>query len=222
MVASKKARVVPLTATAKKGRGKKDQLVENIHSAVKNYRGVYAFQFDNMRSQILKDIRREHQDDSRFFLGSNRVMAVALGKTQEDSYAPNLHKLTSFLKGSAGLFFTNLEKKTVKKLFNETYVVRDYARSGAQSSTDIKVPKGALDASKFPHSMLEQLTALGLPARLVKGQIVLESDFTICEKDQPLTSAQCQLLKLFDHKVAEFRITLTAHWENGVARKIKA
>ena len=49
----------------------------------------------------------------RFFFGKNKVMAVALGKTAEDEFRDNLHKVTKRLWGQHGLLFTNRSKEDV-------------------------------------------------------------------------------------------------------------
>lgn len=40
----------------------------------------------------LQDLREDLKDDGRFFLGSCKVMRVALGKETEDEYKDNLHR----------------------------------------------------------------------------------------------------------------------------------
>lgn len=42
---------------------------------------------------------------------------------------------------------------------------------------------------------------------------MLEADVNICETGDTLTSAQANLLKLFEHQLAEFSLTLHAHWQ---------
>ena len=49
----------------------------------------------------------------RFFYGKNKVMAVALGKTQETEIMDNLHKMSSKLVDEVGLLFTNKSKDDV-------------------------------------------------------------------------------------------------------------
>ena len=43
-----------------------------------------------MRNAKLKDLRTEWRE-SRFFFGKNRVMQLALGRTESDEYKTNLH-----------------------------------------------------------------------------------------------------------------------------------
>ena len=49
----------------------------------------------------------------RFFFGKNRVMQLALGRTEEEEYRENLHKLTRHVQGQTGLLFTNATEKEV-------------------------------------------------------------------------------------------------------------
>lgn len=51
----------------------------------------------------------------RFFFGKNKVMALALGRTAEDEFKDDLHKLSKHLRGQTGLLFTNKTKEDVLK-----------------------------------------------------------------------------------------------------------
>ena len=42
-------------------------------------------------------------------------MSLALGRTTEDEYKDNLHKLSKHLRGQTGLLFTNKSKEEVLK-----------------------------------------------------------------------------------------------------------
>lgn len=51
----------------------------------------------------------------RFFFGKNKVMMRALGRTPDDEYRENLHKVANHLQGQMGLMFTNAKEKEVLK-----------------------------------------------------------------------------------------------------------
>ena len=44
---------------------------------------------------------------SKFLIGKNKLLQVALFKSEEDQPKLNSHKLSAYLKGNCGLFFTN-------------------------------------------------------------------------------------------------------------------
>lgn len=217
MPKSKRAKIVPLTKTRAKTREDKDGLINKIRDALNDYTDVYTFTLSNIRTNILQQIREERKADSRLFLGNNKLIMVALGRDEETSARPNLHKLCKFLVGTCGLLFTNLPKKEVKSYF-ASVGAQVFARTGQTAKSLLALPAGPLP--QFPHSMFDHLSRLGLPIKLDKGVIVLLQDTTVCEPNDTLSAEAAQLLKLFGIQSAEFRIDLTAHWTNGVASKI--
>lgn len=85
---------VTLSKTKKKGRDHKEVIVNAIREAAEKYTSVYVFSFENMRNQKLKDFRETLKSSSRFFLGSNKVMQVALGRSASDEIKPGLYKVS--------------------------------------------------------------------------------------------------------------------------------
>ena len=77
------------------------------------------------------------------------------------------------------------------------------------------------------HSVEPQLRKLGVPTRLVKGRVVLESTeggvFTICREGEVLGSGQSTLLKMFGVAMAEFRVGIEAYYvrETGEVKVVR-
>lgn len=67
MPKSKRAKVVHLSKTTKKGKELTLRLYANIREAIPKYPYIYVFSVDNMRNTFLKDVRT-HFSDSRFVL----------------------------------------------------------------------------------------------------------------------------------------------------------
>lgn len=88
-----------MTKTNKKGRELKQGIVTEIRKCVDEYPTVYVFSFVNLRSKLLKEVRMDFRKDSRFFMGKNKVMILALGKSEQDEYQDNLRQLSKRLKG---------------------------------------------------------------------------------------------------------------------------
>lgn len=78
------------------------------------YSSIYLFKYSNMRNEKFKELREALQQSSKFVLGSNKVLQVALGKTDADEYKTNLHQLSELVRGCVGLFFTNLPREQVQ------------------------------------------------------------------------------------------------------------
>lgn len=217
MPKSKRATIVPLTKTRSKTREEKDELINKIRDALDDYTDVYTFELSNIRTNILQQIREERRNDSRLFLGNNKLLMIALGRDDSSSQRPNLHKLSKYLTGSCGLLFTNLPHQDVKEYFKG--VSADvFARTGQVATCPLLLRTGPL--AQFPHSMFDHLSRLGLPIKLDKGVIVLLRDTTVCEVGDTLTAEAAQLLKLFGIQSAEFKLELTAYWAKGVVKRM--
>ena len=93
MPKSRRDKPLALTKTKKHGRASKERLVEDIRECVASYSSVYVFEVENMRNVKLKELREEW-GGSRFFLGKNRVMQLALGKSRDDEPKQGSSKLT--------------------------------------------------------------------------------------------------------------------------------
>eukprot|EP00128_Syssomonas_multiformis_P015771 Colp12_sorted_trinity150504_noHs@27922 len=142
MPKSKRNKMVTLSRTEKKGSSSKTALVEDIRKCLDEYAYVYVFSVKNMRNSKLKDVRNEWSH-SRFFLGKNKVMAIALGKTPEEEYKDNIHQIAERLEGNVGLLFTNKEKDEVVDWFS-SYSESDFARAGSKAVQTFVVPEGPL------------------------------------------------------------------------------
>jgi len=203
-----------LTKTKKKGMELKEKLYTDIRKCVDEYARIFTFSVQNMRNNKLKDMRQEWRD-SRFFFGKNKVMSLALGKSVSDEYSKNLHKISKKLHGQMGLLFTNEPEEKVLQWFSE-YREPDYARSGNKATQTVHIEAGPMQM--FSHSMESQLRQLGLPTSLQKGVVTLLNDYKVCEKDAVLTPEQARILKLFNHQMASFHLTLECMWSKDTCK----
>ena len=62
MPKSKRAKVVHLSKTQKKGKGLTLRLYANIQECIPNYPYIYIFSVHNMRNTYLKDVRTQLSD----------------------------------------------------------------------------------------------------------------------------------------------------------------
>ncbi|XP_068344130.1 uncharacterized protein [Pyrus communis] len=212
MPKSKRDRQVTLSKTKKKGREHKETIVNTIRQAAEDYSSAYVFSFENMRNHKFKEFRDQLKSNSRFFLGSNKVMQIALGRLESDEIRPGLHKVSKVLHGDAGLCFTNLPKVEVERLFNE-YEEHDFARTGSVSTEKVELKEGPLE--QFSHEMEPFLRKQGMPVRLNKGVIELVSDFLVCDEGKPLSPESARILRLLGTKMASFRLHLICRWSPG-------
>ena len=84
MPKSKRDRVVALTAVKKKDRQWKESLVQSIRDCISEYPSVFVFRCENMRNETFKGLREDLAGNSRFFVGGNKLMRAAFGKSEEE------------------------------------------------------------------------------------------------------------------------------------------
>eukprot|EP00245_Coleochaete_scutata_P007403 TRINITY_DN2273_c0_g1_i1.p1 TRINITY_DN2273_c0_g1~~TRINITY_DN2273_c0_g1_i1.p1 ORF type:complete len:249 (+),score=67.04 TRINITY_DN2273_c0_g1_i1:182-928(+) len=209
MPKSKRNRLVTLSKTKKKGREQKESVVTAVRGCMDEYSSIYAFAFENMRNQSFKAFKDQLKGTSRFFLGSNKVLQIALGKTAADEHRDGLHKLSELVKGNRGLFFTNLPKEEASRIFEE-YEERDFVRTGNLATETVELPEGPLEM--FPHDMEPFLRKQGMPVRLNRGVVELVSDFTVCREGEHISPEASRILRLLGKKMAAFKMYLIARW----------
>lgn len=238
MPRSRRAQVVALTQTTKKTQEHKAKTIQTIRDAVDKHKTIYLFSYENMRSNKFKNIRMDfrpqqpqssaddnnmedsnnsnNNESSRIFLGKNKLMQIALGKTIEDEYADGIHQISKRISGSVGLLLTNKEDKKVQDYF-ANMVEEDFARCGAVAPRRVVLTPEMIET--HPVSMVEQFRKCGLPVDVSNGRVVLtgagKTEHVVCTKGKVLSAEDCKLLFHFGIRLAEFRIKLVAKWTNG-------
>jgi mRNA turnover protein 4 len=120
MPRSKRNKTVPISKVKKNENisGKKAVLAEKVKSYLEEYEYCYVIKYKNMTNLPMQELRN-YWKNSKFVIGKNKVLHVALGKTEDDEFKLNSHKLSKFLKGNCGLVFSNDEPDyVVEYLFN--------------------------------------------------------------------------------------------------------
>merc|ERR1712210_308380 len=144
MPKSRRDKTYSLTQTKKQvGLEHKEKVVSQIQDFVNSYERIFIYSLENLRNNKLKDLRAEFKDDSRFYLGKNKLCQVAFGKSKELEAANGLHKFSKSLVGETGLLFTNKKEEEVVEYFNK-YNSASYARVGEKSEVTVKVLAGPL------------------------------------------------------------------------------
>ena len=207
MPKSKRNQVVSLTKVKKKGREGKEDLVNKIQEGLNEYKNHYVVSFQNIRAGPFKALAHNLRDHSRFFLGKNKVIQVALGKNPEDEPADNAHLLSKYMTGQVCLLLSNKSPKELIKIFEEEQV-DDFAQAGTKAPYTVFLQKGTEALDGYAHSLEPYLQKLGLPTKLNFQKIELLSDVYVCREGQTLNVEQCKILKLLGHKMAQFKLDI--------------
>ncbi|WIA38467.1 hypothetical protein OEZ86_001790 [Tetradesmus obliquus] len=215
MPKSKRNKVVSLTKAKKKDRTWKEGLITQVRNAAEEFPSVCLFRYHNMRNELFKDLREQLKDSSRFVMGSNKVLQVALGKTPADELRTGLSQISAKLAGHVGLLFTRMAKDEVVAALEEVHE-EDFARAGSAAGQEFKLAAGPLSnaTGPLPHTLEPTLRKHGLPTKLNKGVVELLADHVVCRAGQTLDPNQAALLRVFGVKMATFRLTPLAWWSS--------
>lgn len=208
-----------LNKTEKKGRAAKARLIEQIRAVVAEYPHAYLFRVRNMRNVLFKTLRT--QTNGRFFVGKNKVMAVALGRDEASECIPGGAQLAQNLRGDVGLLLSRETPEALNTAFSMTMEL-DYARTGNKADMTVVVeadPAGLRSVETgepLPASVEPYLREAGMPTMLRGGSVLLNTpEYTVCVEGECLTANQARILKLIGVKMATFQVEIIAHLFEG-------
>lgn len=225
MPRAKRSKVISLTRTDKKTKEDKANLIDKVRDAAQEYPYVWILGHHSMRNNYLKEVR-DLWKGSKIFFGKLKVLALALGMTEEEEVRTGISGISQRLSGDVGLLFTESSPAEVIDWFKD-YQRVDFARGGSKATETIELPEGPVMARSnppdtLPHPVEPQLRQLGMPTELRRGIPTLLQSYTVCKEGQTLTSNQAQILKHILVHMAQFRLIPLAYWSAADAEQDKA
>ncbi|KAF6000542.1 mRNA turnover 4 [Cyanidiococcus yangmingshanensis] len=221
MPRSKRSRLLGPQSTRTKTRKEKAKLIDLVRSCLPpKYRQIYVFEYGDIGNQTLKAFREQvkqlPEGGGRLFLGSNKVLQVALGRTPEEAYGPDLDLVATNLRGKRGLLFSNATCSEIRHLFS-TFHRSEYAHAGDIASRDVLLPVDE-PLEGLPAAAAPKLRELGLPVGVRGGRLFLEMSasekhFCACSKGDRLSAEQCALLRILGIRMAVARLYLRSYWD---------
>eukprot|EP01084_Bolivina_argentea_P003253 6087_1 len=213
----KNPELMSFTKVKKKTIEDKRANMEKVRDLVDQYSHIYVFDTNNFRNPLMKKLKKEFEFNGRFFMGKVKPTMIALGKNEHNEYRDNLRFVANALLkvakgGHKGLFFTNNKPDKINHFFRN-YKVTTFAKTGFVATKDYIINKGELN--QFVFSQEYVLKRLGIPVVLKNGRLILNQNYILCEKGQPLKPEQCKLLELFNEPMAKFCVNIYGYWTNN-------
>ncbi|CAI2380944.1 unnamed protein product [Moneuplotes crassus] len=203
-------RNIHLTKVKKEGKQRKERLVERIQESLNNYKYLYVLSHENMTTNPFNKIRKDFLE-SKFFLGKNKVMQFALGRTPEEEFKTNLCGVAKYINKECCLLLTNDDNASE---YFENFSKKDYAKAGTIAPKTITLEEGPETLKSFSFAIEPHMRKLGLVTKLVRSKIILCKDTIIAKEGQPITAENAKILKLLGYKLAEFKLRVLARWNS--------
>lgn len=92
--------------------------MNKVHGFLEKFKFLYVLSYDNMSTNNFKSLR-EALPDSKFLMGKNKVIGVALGRDEDSSHKPNSYRIADDLRGQCTLFFTNRTREECQDIFDK-------------------------------------------------------------------------------------------------------
>ena len=238
MPRAKRAKVISLTKTEKKTKEDKSNLMDRVRDAAQEFPYAWLIAVGNMRNNYLKEVRDKWKG-SKIFFGKLKVIAKALGTTEEEEIRTGISGISTRLTGNVGILFTDSPPAEVIDWFQD-YTRVDFARAGFKATETVELPEGKLPfpfpfymrltcllsvlgpvmarttpPEALPHPIEPQLRKLGMPTELKRGVPTLLRDYTVCKKGETLSADQAQILKHLLIQMSHFKLVPLAYWSEA-------
>lgn len=118
MPKSKKNKVVHLTQVKKKGKDHKEDLLKQLEQYVAKFKNVYIFDFDQMKSDRIMNLRIKLKDIGRIYSGKNSLVS-SIFKTIGSRTKTDYDELLKQVAGHKGLLFSDIKSNKLMELVDK-------------------------------------------------------------------------------------------------------
>ena len=201
---------------------KKLETIQAVQACLKTHPHLYLYQLVNPRNNFFQRLRRDFADHTVFWMGKNKVLQRALGKTVDDEHVLNGHVIAKKITGKTGILLSKLKPSELEDALSSLPAMFDNARPGSIANYPVIVqadPDTRLLSDKegepIPASQEPILRTAGMPTMLRGGSVLLAqgSEYVVCQSGDSLTPAQAKILKIFKIQLDEFSVKLGGHFD---------
>ncbi len=100
------------------------------------------------------------------------------------------------------------------KLLEESKTPPAPAKAGVAVPRDVVIPAGPTSISPGP--LVGEMQALGIPARIEKGKVSIQKDYTVLKAGEVITDQLARILNALGIEPLEVGLNLLAAYEDGI------
>ncbi|WP_297486658.1 50S ribosomal protein L10 [Thermococcus sp.] len=191
----------------------KKKEVEELAEIVKSYPVVALVDVAGVPAYPLSRMRDKLRGKALLRVSRNTLIELAIKKAAKDLGKPELEKLLDYIQGGAGILATEMNPFKLYKLLEESKTPAP-AKAGVPVPHDVTIPAGP--TSIAPGPLVGEMQALGIPARIEKGKVSIQKDYTVLKAGEVITEQLARILNALGVEPLEVGLNLLAAYEDGI------
>ncbi len=191
----------------------KKKEVEELTKIIKSYPVIALVDVAGVPAYPLSKMREKLRGKALLRVSRNTLIELAIKRAAEELNNPELEKLIDHIQGGAGILATEMNPFKLYKLLEESKTPAP-AKPGAVVPHDVIIPAGP--TSLAPGPLVGEMQALGIPARIEKGKVSIQKDYTALKAGEVITDQMARILNALGIEPLEVGLNLLAAYEDGI------
>jgi large subunit ribosomal protein L10 len=186
----------------------KTEIVESTVDLLNKYNVIAAADLFKVQSGMLMDMRKSLRGQLEIRAIKNTLMRISMEKAQKEG----IKDWVKAIEGPNVFLFTNGNPFKLAMTLEKSKA-QVFAKAGDKALTDITIPAGNTGISPGP--MIAKFGTLGIKTRIESGNIWVQQDTHVANKDDVINADLADLLQRLNIKAAYMGLSLKAVYEKG-------
>lgn len=186
----------------------KTEIVESTVELLNKYNVIAAANLFKIQSGMLMDMRKSLRGQLEIRAIKNTLMRISMEKAQKEG----IKEWVKAIEGPNVFLFTNGNPFKLAMTLEKSKA-QVFAKAGDKALTDITIPAGNTGISPGP--MIAKFGTLGIKTRIESGNIWVQQDTQVANKDDIINADLADLLQRLNIKAAYMGLSLKAVYEKG-------
>ena len=201
-----------VTRPRKKVPEAKLKAVEEIRQLIENHKIVGLVRMSGIPGRIVQQMRSDLRGKATIKMVKKNLLDIALRKLSKEK--PNITKLIKYYsEGNYALILTDGDVFSLATYLAENKMLAP-AKVGQIAPIDVEIPEQ--NTGLPPGPIIGEFSSVGLPTRIVKGQIAILKDTVIIQKGEKIPRHKVVVLARLGILPFETGLTIEAAYEDGV------
>lgn len=191
----------------------KKKEVEELAKILKSYPVIALVDVADVPAYPLSKMREKLRGKALLRVSRNTLIELAIRKAAQELGKPELEKLIDHIQGGAGILATEMNPFKLYKLLEESKTPAP-AKPGVPAPRDVVIPAGPTPIAPGP--LVGEMQSIGIPARIEKGKVSIQKDYTVLKAGEVITAQLARILNALGIEPLEVGLNLLAAYEDGL------